>query len=178
MKPHATARGLAKVLVVLLTFGSFLGIASTPATAADAEWTIEVQVTDLNPAPPECVSTITAATWQPNATVSYIAGGDNTRDKSDAPPLMPVMFDVWLDFRDGGDTCDPTAAIVPTGTITSALSNISPQLEQSSLDCETPCGATSLPDERGDVIRGALQVLDTAVGGQTYQATLTVVWTP
>jgi hypothetical protein len=123
------------------------------------------------------VSTITAATWQPETTVSYTIGSGNVRDVSDAL-RTPVLFDVSLDFSNGGDTCDPTAAISPTGTITAALSDIAPQLQKSSLDCETPCGATSLPDARGDVITGALQVLDTAVGGQTYQATLTVVWTP
>lgn len=177
MKPQSTARRLAKALVVLLAFGSFLGLTSSPATAADQGWTIEVEVTESNPTP-ECSPIITGATWQPDATVSYTAGGGNSRDKSGPSPLSPVMFDVWLDFRDGGNSCDITAAYGPTGTVTAALSNISPELQQSSLDCETPCGATSLPDERGDVIRGALQVLDTAVGGQTYRATLTVVWTP
>ena len=181
MKPQATARRLAKVLVVLLTFGSFLGLTSTPATAVEQDWTIQVQVTDSDPTP-ACVSTITAATWQPDATVSYIAGSGNERDVSDAL-RMPVLFDVWLDFDDGTDSCDNSASFGPTGTITAALSNIAPELRESTnelypLDCKTPCAANNLPDQRGDVIRGALEVLDTAVGGQTYQATLTVVWTP
>jgi hypothetical protein len=182
MKPQSTAKRLAKAVAVLLTFGSFLGISSTPAIAAEVpgdapEWTIEVNVDDSSI--PECVADPTSATWSPDLIPYYPTGNDI--DKFDGSG-QSIDFSVDLAFNPGTDmnACiDSPAFYQPSGTVEATFLTIDPELTPSVLACVDICTAESLSLGTNNIY-GTLLVDDDAVGGigVTYSARLKVVWTP
>jgi len=182
MKWIISKTGLTKALVVLITFGSLLGLSSVPAAAAEdpgvaPEWDIQVNVDDTTPE--DCVADPTPATWRPDLIANYPAG--NSVDMFNGPGLS-VDFYVWLDFQPGTDMemCpDSPAFYEPTGNVEALFVSMDPELSSSSLDCVAGCTAESLSQGTSE-INGTLLVDDDAPGGPTvtYTARLKVVWTP
>jgi len=180
MKWIISKTGLTKALVVLITFGSLLGLSSVPASAAPdpaPEWDIEVNVDDTTPE--ECVASPTLPTWSPDLIPTYVGG--NNVDKFSGPGLS-VDFSVWLDFQAGTDMnmCpDSPASYQPTGDVEALFLTMDPQLTASYLDCVVACSASDL-SLGTSTIGGTLLVADDAEGGPTvtYTARLKVVWTP
>ena len=177
MKPQSPVKRLAKALVVLLTFGSFLGITSTPATAVEQDWTIEVDYADSSPQ--ACVASPSPATWEPDVLPIYPTG--NGRDKANGPGLS-FDFVVSLRFEPGTDTnscADSPDFYQPSGIVLAEFVTMDPQLTSFALDCAETCTAESVALGT-DEIGGTLMIDDEAAGGMdvTYSAQLRVVWTP
>jgi hypothetical protein len=164
---------IGKVLVLLLSSGSFLGISPLTAMAVESEdFPITVTVSDSST--PPCDPTVVPATWLPSMTPIFTAPLDVAT--TDPFPLTE-NFTVSLGFMDGFDPgCNTTYE--PTGEISSSfVPNPDTGLVLESMEClEEPCVLATVPNDASDgELSGEFNVPQTA---GTYDGTLTITWTP
>jgi hypothetical protein len=182
---------LGRVLGVVMTIGSLLGVIASPAMAAPGgdegpgadTWLLEVDVSNESYCDPE-VNAAYGATWSPVQTVAYDQG-DNTVDYL-VDTDYTVGFTVDLGFDAGSsDGCSLVADIDPAGDVYASFlpdatdAPTEPDLVMSSLDCDNPtvgCPAEDVFNTQSSLISGVLDVAADDKPG-IRSGTLTVEWT-
>lgn len=174
---------LGRVLAVVMTVGSLLGVIASPAMAIDGEvggdvtYNLEVQVTNADFCEYSAGSN-TPASWAPNTTVVNYDNNDNTVDYLDT--IQTVGFNVDLAFEKGNESggCEVDGTINPSGDVFTSFSS-SDALVMDSLDCDdvSGCTASNLLNNMSSLITGVLNVGSSPDPG-LRSGSLLVQWVP
>lgn len=179
---RSSIKRLGKAALALSALWSLLGIAVSPAIAAD-ERNYEMIITVTDTREPPCEENYEIASWNPDLD-AYL-----TSDIIDLfSPEAILQFEVYLNFSDGidlGSCASPD--IEPTGTVTAEFSVLDNELV-ATVNCNPPgyCDADQMSNEEfGGLIDGTIALKESSTPGEyfaiqdgTYAATLRVVWTP
>jgi len=179
--PNKGKKQLSKVLAVVMSAASLLGITAVPSMAVENEWAIEIFVSNDDP----CVglqdgalSETTAATWSPDPEVTY----NNTQTATVFRGEIKKGISVTLGWEAGTSTAcrdgaSSSTVVAHTGTLRSAFESPD-DLTFSAIQCfVTVCSAPDNFQYDASTISGQITVPSTATVGRKT-GTLTVTWTP